>query len=123
MDGEGSPSHGGSFRPCSGSSPVFGRISVGVGRTPRSVCVRDLLGAGEFSAHQYPGDEGPVPGLAVLPGDGYRSSCDRDMRQLDGGCSLNRQLLQWAESFDIQLEARYFPGQSNVLADLLSCRD
>ena len=36
---------------------------------------------------------------------------------------LNRQLLQWAESFDVQLEARYLPGQSNVLADLLSHRE
>ena len=82
VDGEGSPSHGGSFRDtCSGSSPVFGCISVGVGLTPRSVCVRGVVGAGEFSAHQSPGDEGPVPGLAVLPGDGHRSSCDRNVRQ------------------------------------------
>ena len=36
---------------------------------------------------------------------------------------INRQLLQWTECFDIQLEARYLPGQSNVLADLLSRRD
>ena len=35
-------------------------------------------------------------------------------------CSLTRQLLQWTECFDVQLEARYLPGQSNVLADLLS---
>ena len=88
VDGEGSPSHGGSFRDaCSGSSLVFGRISVGVGRTPpRLVCVRGVVGAGEFFAHKSPGDEGPVPGLAALPGDGHRSSCDRDVRQLDGGC-------------------------------------
>ena len=27
------------------------------------------------------------------------------------------------ESLDVHLDARYLPGQSNVLADLLSCRD
>ena len=88
VDGEGSPSHGGSFRhACSGSSPVFEGFSVGVGRTPpRSICVQGVVGAGEFSAHQSPGDEGLIPGLAVLPGDGHRSSCDCDVRQLDGGC-------------------------------------
>ena len=79
---------GGSFRDaCYGSSPVFGRFLVGVGRTPlRSICVLGVVGAGEFSAHQSPGDEGLVPGLAVLPGDGHRSSYDCDVRQLDGGC-------------------------------------
>ena len=41
----------------------------------------------------------------------------------DSLCSLTRQLLHWAESFNVQLEARYLPGQSNVLADLLSCRE
>ena len=35
-------------------------------------------------------------------------------------CSLTGQLLRWAEIRDIQLEARYVPGQANVLADLLS---
>ena len=38
----------------------------------------------------------------------------------DSLCSLTRQLLQWKGCFDVQLEARYLPGQSNVLADLLS---
>ena len=41
----------------------------------------------------------------------------------DSLCSLTRQLLQWAESFNVQLEARYLLGQSNVLADLLSRRE
>ena len=35
-------------------------------------------------------------------------------------CSLTSQLLRWTESLDIHLDARYLPGQSNVLADLLS---
>ena len=41
----------------------------------------------------------------------------------DSLCSLTKQLLQWTECFDVQLEARYLPGQSNVLADLLSRRE
>ena len=31
-------------------------------------------------------------------------------------------LLRWTESLDIHLDARYLPGQANVLADLLSRR-
>ena len=37
-------------------------------------------------------------------------------------CSLASQLLKWSESLDVHLDARYLPGQSNVLADLLSRR-
>ena len=37
-------------------------------------------------------------------------------------CSLTSRLLRWTESFDIHLNARYLPGQANVLADLLSLR-
>ena len=37
--------------------------------------------------------------------------------------SLASQLLRWTESLDVHLDARYFPGQSNILADLLSRRD
>ena len=40
----------------------------------------------------------------------------------DSLCSLTGQL-RWTESNRVQLEARYLPGQSNVLADLLSCRN
>ena len=35
-------------------------------------------------------------------------------------CSLTSRLLRWTESLNIHLDARYLPGQSNVLADLLS---
>ena len=35
---------------------------------------------------------------------------------------LASRLLRWTESLDIHLDARYLPGQANVLADLLSCR-
>ena len=37
--------------------------------------------------------------------------------------SLASQLLRWTESLDIHLDARYLPGQSSVLADILSRRD
>ena len=64
------------------------------------------------------------------------SPCDRDVRQLtvvayvnkQGGtvsrplCLLTSRLLRWTESFDVHLEARYLPGESNVLADVLSRR-
>ena len=38
-------------------------------------------------------------------------------------CSLASQHLRWTESLNVHLDARYLPGQSNVLADLLSRRD
>ena len=37
-------------------------------------------------------------------------------------CLLTSRLLRWTESFDIHLDARHFPGQASVLADLLSHR-
>ena len=37
-------------------------------------------------------------------------------------CLLTSLLLRWTESFDVHLEARYLPGESNVLADVLSRR-
>ena len=36
---------------------------------------------------------------------------------------LTSRLLRWTESFDVHLEARYLPGESNVLADVLSRRE
>ena len=39
-----------------------------------------------------------------------------------GLCLLTSRLLRWTESFDIHLDARYLPGQANVLADPLSRR-
>ena len=38
-------------------------------------------------------------------------------------CSLASHLVRWTERLDIHLDARYLPGQSNVLADLLSRQD
>ena len=37
-------------------------------------------------------------------------------------CLLNSRLLRWTESFDVHLDARYLPGQANVLSDILSRR-
>ena len=69
----------------SGPSPVFGRVSVGVGSSPpRSVSVRGMVEPGELAAHQSAGNEGPVSGSAVIPGHGHRPSGDSDVRQFDG---------------------------------------
>ena len=37
-------------------------------------------------------------------------------------CLLASHLLRWTESFDVHLDARYLPGESNILADILSRR-
>ena len=75
MDGARSSSQRGSIQDtCSGSTPVFGRVSVGVGRTPsRSVRVRDVVGGGEDAAHQSSRCEGNVSVIAVILGGGHRS--------------------------------------------------
>ena len=61
VDGEGSPVSGGSIRDsCSGSSPVFGRVFVGLGCSPpRSKRVRGVVRPGEVVAHQSSRNEGP----------------------------------------------------------------
>ena len=137
MDGEGSSFDGGSIRDtCSGSSPVFGRSLFGVGRSPpRSTRVRGVVGPGKVAAHQSSGDEGSVLGPSVVSRRCHRSPRDSDVRQLDGRgvhqqggtvsralCLLASRLLRWTESIDIHFDARYLPGQVNVLADLLSRR-
>ena len=100
MDGEGPSPQGNAFRDtCSGSSPVFGRSSVGVGSSPpRSVSVRGVVGPGEFTAHQSPGNEGSVFGPAVIPEDSHRPSGDSDVRHLDGSG-----LCQQARGDDLRL--------------------
>ena len=91
VDGAGPSFQGGSIRDTgSGSAPVFGRISVGVGHTPRLCRVRGVVRAGEVVAHQSSRNEGNVFGIAVISGDGHWSSCDRNVRQLDG-CGLRQQ--------------------------------
>ena len=138
MDGEGSSVDGGSIRDtCSGSSPVFGHVLFGVGRSPpRSTRVQGVVGPGEVTAHQSSRDEGSVLGPSGVSRRCHRSSRDSDVQQLDGRgvrqqargtvfgalCLLTSHLLRWTESFDIHLDARYLPGQDNVLADILSRR-
>ena len=71
-------------------TPVLGRVTVGVGRTPpRSCCVRGVVGA-EVATHQSSRYEGNVFGIAVISGYGHRSSCNRDVRQRDC-CGLRQQ--------------------------------
>ena len=120
VDGAGPSSKGSSIRDtASGSTPVFGCVSVRVGRTPlRSLRVWGVVGAVKIAAHQSSRDEGNVSGIAVISGVGHRS-CDRDVRQLDDcGGTVSRSLCSLASRL-----ARYLPWQSNVLADLLSRRD
>ena len=128
VDGEGSPVSGGSIRDtCAGSAPVFGHVFVGVGCSPpRSKRVRGVVRPGEVVAHQSSRNEGPLSGSSGFSGRCSRSPCDRDVRQLHG-CGVRQQtltsrLLRWTESFDVHLDARYLPGESNVLAGVLSRR-
>ena len=92
VDGEGSPVSGGSIRDtCSGSTPVFGRVFVGLGCSPpRSKRVRGVVRPGEVVAHQSSRNEGPVPGPSSLSRSCLRSPCDRDVRQLHG-CGVRQQ--------------------------------
>ena len=92
VDGEGSPVDGGSIRDtCAGSSPVFGRVFVGVGCLPlRSKRVRGVVRPGEVVAHQSSRNEGPVSGSSGISRRCQRSPCDRDVRQLHG-CGVRQQ--------------------------------
>ena len=92
MDGEGSPVSGGSIRDtCSGSTPVFGRVFVGLGCSPpRSKRVRGVVRPGEVVAHQSSRNEGPFPGPSGFSRRCSWSPCDRDVRQLHG-CGVRQQ--------------------------------
>ena len=83
---------GGSIRDtCSGSTPVFGRVFVGLGCSPpRSKRVRGVVRPGEVVAHQSSRNEGPVPGPSGFSRRCSRSPCDRDVRQLHG-CGVRQQ--------------------------------
>ena len=138
VDGEGSPVSGGSIRDtCSGSTPVFGCVFVGLGCSPpRSKRVRGVVRPGEVVAHQSSRNEGPFPGSSGFSrrcaGHHVTAMCDNSTVvayvNKQGGtvsrplCLLTSRLLRWTESFDVHLEARYLPGESNVLADVLSRR-
>ena len=49
--------------------------------------------------------------------------CKQGGTAFDSLCELTGQLLRWAETHNVLLEARYLPWQSNVLTDLLSHRN
>ena len=86
VDGEGSSFDGGSiWDTCSGSSPVFGRVLFGAGRSPpRSARVRGMVRPGKVVAHQSSRDEGSVLGPSGVLRRCHRSSRDSDVQQLDG---------------------------------------
>ena len=92
VDGAGSPINGSSIRnTCAGSSPVFGRVFVGVGcPPPRSKRVRGVVRPGEVAAHQSSRNEGPLSGSSGFSRRCQRSLCDRDVRQLHG-CGVRQQ--------------------------------
>ena len=86
VDGEGPSVDGGSIRDtCSGSSPVFGRVFFGMGRSPsRSTRVRDVVRPGEVVAHQSSRNEGSFLRPSGILRRCHRPSRDSDVRQLDG---------------------------------------
>ena len=86
VDGEGSSVDGGSIRDtCAGSSPVFGRVLFGMGRSlSRSTRVRGVVRPGEVAAHQSSRNEGSFLRPSGIPRRCHRSSRDSDVRQLDG---------------------------------------
>ena len=86
VDGEGPSLDGGSIRDtCAGSSPVFGRVLLGVGLSPpRSTRVRGVVRPGEVAPHQSSRNEGPLSGSSGLSRRRHRSLRDGDVRQLDG---------------------------------------
>ena len=86
VDGEGPSLDGGSIRDtCSGSSPVFGRVLFGMGRSPsRSTRVRGVVRPGEVAAHQSSRNEGSFLRPSGIPRRCHRSLRDSDVRQLEG---------------------------------------
>ena len=86
VDGEGPSVDGGSIRDtCSGSSPVFGRVLLRIGRSPsRSTRVRGVVGPGKVAAHQSSRNEGSFLRPSGIPRRCHWSSRASDVRQLDG---------------------------------------
>ena len=86
VDGEGPSLDGGSIRDtCSGSSPAFGRVLFGMGRSPsRSTRVRGVVRPGEVAAHQSSRKEGSFLRPSGIPRRCHRSSRGSNVRQLDG---------------------------------------
>ena len=81
MDGEGpSFDEGSIWDTCSGPTPVLGRVSVEVGRSPpRSTRVWGVVRPGEVVAHQSSRNEGAVLGSSGFSRRCHRSSHDSDV--------------------------------------------
>ena len=86
VDGEGPSADGGSiWNTCSGSSPVFGRVLFGMGRSPsRSTRVWSVVRPGEVAAHQSSRNEGSFLRPSGITRRCHRSSRDCDVRQING---------------------------------------
>ena len=86
VDGEGPSFDGGSIRDtCSGSSPVFGHVLFGMGRSPsRSTRVRGVVRPGEVAANHSSRNEGSFLRPSGILRRCHRSSRDSDVRQFDG---------------------------------------
>ena len=132
VDGEGPSFDGGSiWDTCSRSSPVFGCVLFGWG-TP----LLDQHVSGVLLHISLLEMKALFLGLQSFREDviGHHvtAMCDNSTVAAyvnkQGGtvsralCLLASRLLRWTESLDIHLDARYLPGQANVLADLFSRR-
>ena len=138
VDGEGSPVSGGSIRDtCAGSAPVFGRVFVGLGAHLLDQNVSGVWSAREKLLHiNLLEMKALFLGLQAfqedVAGHHVTAMCDNSTVvayvNKQGGtvsrslCLLTSRLLRWTESFDVHRDARYLPGESNVLADVLSRR-
>ena len=120
---------------CSGSSPVFGCVFFGLGAHLLDQLVSGVWSDQEMSLHiNLLEMKALFLGIQAFREDvtshHVTAMCDNSTVlayvNKQGGtvsralCLLTSCLLRWTESFDIHLDARYLPGQANVLADLLS---
>ena len=120
---------------CSGSSPVFGCVFFRLGAHLLDQLVSGVWSDQEKSLHiNLLEMKALFLGIQAfredVTGHHVTAMCDNSTVlayvNKQGGtvsralCLLTSCLLRWTESFDIHLDARYLPGQANVLADLLS---
>ena len=139
MDGAGPSSQLGSiWDTSSGSTPVLGRISIEWGAHLLNRFVSEVWSEEELLLHiNLLKMKAMFLALQsfrdMVAGRQVTAMCDNvtvvAYVNKQGGtvsrslCSLTSRLLRWTESLYVHLDARYLPGQSNVLADLLSRLD
>ena len=136
VGGEGPPTRGDTLRnPNPGPPPILWCVPSGLGSSPPwPVGVGSMVTPGELVAHQSPGVKRPVPGTRafrhLVTDRRVTAMCNNSIvvayvNKQGGTVSWLPLLIDRATSpMDrVQLEARYLPGQSNVLADLLSRRN